>query len=648
MRGELDSQGTLKAHGELTMRGDSEVLFRAVFHMSARSSWQDVLQAISYRLGFGGDVTNVQIDEPEATKQPFHLSYDYLRKKYGDWDNRQISPPCPVTPFNFIDEDKPPKSPIKPGIVATTICSTELTLPPGYTMDAPSSVDLKTNFAEYHAKYSVTGGKFLAERTLILLKKEVPVEDWQKYVAFQKEIQEDFGHLTPIAAPGTAPPAVATTDNPEAAELIQKAWEDIQNRELDTAEDKLDKAKRLNPHQTNLNAGYGSFYMAQGKMEDGLNAIRAELKEHPDNLRVARWFVQMLTRMKRDDEAIEIYRAVLKTVPGDVDSTSELARLLVEKQDWKAAQPVLEQAIKLRSDSAQVQAWYGQSCLKNGKDAEGEAALKAAAGATDDPAMLSTIAAALADSGKALDVAEHAARRAVTMIEQQTASLSLDDITNPQLKKMTDLAQIWDGMGWTAFKAGELDVGEKYSLAAWMLAQEPAAGDHLGQIYEKEGKNLLAFDAYRLAKARAYPAVAGIDDRIAALEKRIGRASLKGEKSAQLPQDLRLIHLPRVKPITASADFLILFVGGKVSAVKLLGGDAKLAPYVDLLKQAQFNVPFPDDGPEHVIRQGILSCSEYDPKCMFIMMLPADANTRSRMGTPVHADETKAIHLPHN
>jgi hypothetical protein len=112
-------------------------------------------------------------------------------------------------------------------------------------------------------------------------------------------------------------------------------------------------------------------------------------------------------------------------------------------------------------------------------------------------------------------------------------------------------------------------------------------------------------------------------------------------------QKLRIIHLARVKPLSASADFLVLFAGGKVSDVKMLGGDAKLEPYADLLKQAKFNVTFPDEGPEHVIRQGILSCSVYDPSCMFMMMLPADATTYSRSGIPIHAGEIKVIHLPH-
>jgi len=635
MRGDLNSEGTFKGHGELTLRGDSEVIYREIFHYSARAKWQDVMQLISYRLGFAGEVSNVQIDDPDATRKPFHLIWDYERKKYGDWENRKILPPTGSIPINSINEEKEPKSPIKVGFPGTTIYTAELTLPPGSSMEAPANVDFKTEFAEYHAKYSIANGRFMTERRLIVLKQEVPIADWRKYVAFQKELEEDCNFMSTVITSGAEAPATSGKDNQDANALMQKAWEDLQEGRLDGGEDTLDKVRKLNPHQTNLNADYGYVYLRRGKIEEALDAYRTELKEHPDNLRIARWFAQLLIRMKRDDEAIGVYETVLKITPDDVDATSELAHLLVDEQRWNDAQPVVEKAIKLRPDNVQVQIWYGQSCLHSGKEADGLAALKSAAEATDDPAMLSTIASALADAGKAPDVAVSAAHRAVTIIEEQTSRLSLESITNGQIKKMTDLAQVWDRMSWAAFKAGDLPLAEKYALAAWMLAQDPSAGDHLGQIYEKEGNAVLALDAYKLAKARGYPPVPGIDDRINALEKRTGHVNSKSNTSADQLQNLRIIHLARAKSLSASADFLILFAGGTVSDVKMLGGDPAMETYVNLLKQTKFNMTFPDAGLEHVVRQGILSCSVYDPNCMFMMMLPADATTYSRTGIPL-------------
>jgi tetratricopeptide (TPR) repeat protein len=654
MRGDLDNEGTFKGHGALTMRGDNEVVYRMVFHASARAKWQDVLQAISYRLGFGGEVSNVQIDDPDATRQPFHLTWDYERKKFGDWDNRQIVCPTGGIPINYINEQKEPKSPIQVGPPGSNIFTGELTLPPGATMEAPKNVDIKTGFAEYHAEYSVINGRFLSERRLTILNKEVPAADWQKYVAFQRELNEDYNRMSTVTTPGAQPPAGIAENNPEAASLIEGAFQDFQNHAVDAAEDKLDKAKKLAPHQTNLNSAYGSLYMMQGKMEEGLDAIRTELKEHPDNLRIARWFAQMLVRMKRDDEAIGVYQTVLKNAPDDVDATSELTRLLVEKERWKEAQPVVERAIQLRPDNVQVQVWYGQSCLRNGKEAEGLAALTKAADGTADPAMLSSVAASLAEAGKNLDVAEHAAQRAVTLIEEQTKDLSLQEITNPQMKKMTDLALVWDRMSWVAFKADDLAVAERYAFAAWTLSEEPSAGDHLGQMYEKQGKLAQALDTYLLAQARGYPVVAGLGDRVNSLRKRLGSkgvASGSGrmqESTNDRLQNMRMIKFPRTRPVSASADFLVLFAGGKVSDVKMLGGDPRLEPYGDTLRQTRFNFSFPDEGPEHVVRQGILSCSVYDPECMFLMMLPADARAYSLSGTPIHAGETKVIHLPHD
>jgi predicted Zn-dependent protease len=647
MRGTLDNEGTFKGHGELTMRGDAEVIYRSIFHASARAKWQDVMQAVSYRLGFGGEVSNVQVDDPDSTRQPFHLTWDYNRKKYGDWDNHQITPPTGGIPINFINEEKKPNTAIQVGSPGITLYTTELALPAGSSMDAPDNVDLKTPFAEYHAKYSVASGKFLTERRLTVLQKEVAVADWQKYVAFQKELTEDYNRMSFVSTSGSTTPAASTgfKDVGEAADLIQTAMQSCQAQQLIQCEDELDKAKMVNPHQTNLNASYGSLYMGQGKMDQGMEAFRAELKEHPDNLRVARWFAQMLVRMHRDSDAMDVYRTLLKTAPDDLDGNTEMARMLVAQENWKEAQPILEKLITLRPDNAQVQLWYGQSCLHNGKEAEGLDALKTAAGQSSDPATLATVASALATSGKDLDLAKNIAQSAVMLVEQQTGSLSLQDITNTQMKKMTDLAQSWNSMSLTALKTGDTALAEKYALASWTLAQDPVAGDRLAQIYEKQGKPSQALDTYKLAKARAYPAVPGIDDRIGALEKRLGHPSSIGDNGTTRLQDMRIVHLARIKPVSGSGDFLVLFAAGKVSEVKMLNGDPAIEPYADLLKQAQFNVDFPDGGPEQVIRQGILSCSVYDPKCMFLMMLPADANTESRGYVPIHAGETKTIQL---
>ncbi len=54
-----------------------------------------------------------------------------------------------------------------------------------------------------------------------------------------------------------------------------------------------------------------------------------QLKQHPENARIARIFGRMLVSMHRQPEAIGVYRALLKSVPEDADASLELASLLV-------------------------------------------------------------------------------------------------------------------------------------------------------------------------------------------------------------------------------------------------------------------------------------------------------------------------------
>jgi len=84
-----------------------------------------------------------------------------------------------------------------------------------------------------------------------------------------------------------------------------------------------------------------------------------------------------------------------------------------------------------------------------------------------------------------------------------------------------------------------------------------------------------------------------------------------------------------------------MFANGEPPQVHTLGGEAALFPLADALKDARFKNLFARRRPERVIRQGILSCSVYDPKCMFMMMLPGDATAASQMELPVHG--TKVI-----
>ncbi len=91
--GKLSDDGTLEAKVTDTARGDTEVLIRSAFRQIPQPQWKDLVQQISYGLGYSGTVSDVSASTPEAIGEPFHFSYSYSRKDYPDWSNRQFSVP---------------------------------------------------------------------------------------------------------------------------------------------------------------------------------------------------------------------------------------------------------------------------------------------------------------------------------------------------------------------------------------------------------------------------------------------------------------------------------------------------------------------------------------------------------------------------
>ncbi|MFZ1011302.1 MAG: DUF3857 and transglutaminase domain-containing protein [Candidatus Sulfotelmatobacter sp.] len=151
--GRLSDNGTFEAKVEDTTRGESEVLMRAAFRRVPQPQWKDLVQQISYRLGYSGTVNDVSASTPEVIDEPFHFSYSYNRKEYPDWKNDHHFT-VPGLPFFMPPLRDDAKYPIWLGVPLETISDSKVELPKGYTPQTPSNVDLKYDFAEYRASYS--------------------------------------------------------------------------------------------------------------------------------------------------------------------------------------------------------------------------------------------------------------------------------------------------------------------------------------------------------------------------------------------------------------------------------------------------------------------------------------------------------------
>ncbi len=170
--GKVNEIGKLEAHVHYTFRGDEELMLRSVFRRVPEAQWQRVVENVN--AGMGGDITNLKISDPAATREPFTMSYDVAKPNFLDWSKKKSDLILPLCQFNLPDlsnadddSDADAES-LKLGPKADYVYKIKLELPAKYTAHAPLAFSVRRDYAEYQATYKLEGTTFTAARTLTL------------------------------------------------------------------------------------------------------------------------------------------------------------------------------------------------------------------------------------------------------------------------------------------------------------------------------------------------------------------------------------------------------------------------------------------------------------------------------------------------
>ena len=177
---------------DMTLRSDNELGFRLMVQSVAPSQWDEAMQSVSRAMGFAGTVSNTNLRQQDPAG-PVHLSYDYTRPSFADWENQRILPLFPVLEITYIDKDKAPEHDIDQGSPRTLDAVTRIKLPEGYSADLPDAVHLKRDYASFDQTYRIDKGELIVERTVVILKKNVPKADWKDYYAYTKALGAESG-----------------------------------------------------------------------------------------------------------------------------------------------------------------------------------------------------------------------------------------------------------------------------------------------------------------------------------------------------------------------------------------------------------------------------------------------------------------------
>src|SRR3984885_575731 len=141
--GKINEIGKLEAHVHYEFRGDEELLLRSVFRRVPQANWQRVVENVN--AGLGGDITNLKISDPAATRESFTMSYDVSKVNFLDWSKKKTEIALPLVQFNLPevdgkDNDSDSDSdaePLKLGPKAEYSYQITLQLPAKYTAHLP-------------------------------------------------------------------------------------------------------------------------------------------------------------------------------------------------------------------------------------------------------------------------------------------------------------------------------------------------------------------------------------------------------------------------------------------------------------------------------------------------------------------------------
>jgi len=632
VEGKINEIGKLEAHVHYTFRGDEELMLRSIFRRVPEAQWQRVVENVNS--GIGGDVTNLKISDPAATREPFTMSYDVARPNYLDWSKKKSDLTLPLCQFNLPDlsnsedDSDPDAEPLKLGPKAEYVYRIKLELPAKYTARAPLPFSLKRDYAEYQATYTLEGTTFTAARTLTLRQDELPAPRAEDYHAFRRTVNSDLGQFlsleSTVAGVPTAPADMKADD------LVESGRAAIASNNLPMAIQLLKRATEVDAKNKYAWYALALAYMGMRQNDEAVAALKKQIEINPYDEYAYNALGRAYWQERKYDDAVTAFNKQIEINPLDKFAHAGLGAMYSEWHKYDLAAPELEKAASLTPDNPELQVSLGDAYLNLGQDDKALATFDHAVELSATPLVWNNIAYQLSLKKSHLDRAQQYAESAVSATTAALRNVSLDRLTPQDLPLVPSLIAYWDTLGWVYFSEGNLDKAEKYVSAAWGLGHHGEVGDHLGQIYEKRGDRDLALRTYALSLSalRPDPETRG---RLASLSGGDAKADAAAAKYKEDLQRTRTIDLGKAKE-TGSAEFFVLLSGGagtpaRAEAVKFVSGDEKLKVFTEALRTAEYRLTFPDNTPLKILRRGILSCSTTTGNCMFVLMLPDDVRT---------------------
>ncbi len=607
--GSINETGTLKAHVSVRMRGDQELFLRFALRQMPANRWKDFFTMVVQRTEMPGtEIDNLKVSDPSNPDNPLQIDLDATANNYFDWsapESKMSLPFMKVTLASEGDEEDDnsahPK-PIKLGAPGEDSNDLRVTIPPKYTVHLPIGVEVKRDYAEYGSSYKFEAGQLTAVRTLKLLTRELPVARREDYAAFRRAVEADEAQevLLDNKSPGTA----GVGANESADDLNESATQALKNNNYELAVSLLQRVVKLEPKHKMAWDELGRAYLGLNQNDLAVDAFKEQIEIDPYHQYAYTDLGVAYQRQLKYDEAVQQFKKQIEINPLDPSAHASLGEAYVEQKKFAEAVPELEKAVTLQPNNPVLLISLGQSYIATKQTDKGMAQFEKAISVSPSPLTWNNIAYSLAEQNVQLDRADKYADAAINALQTQLRDVQLDRLRFQDLSAALFLYDIWDTKGWIEFKRGDPDKAEQYITAAWQASGSGSIGEHLGEIYEKQGKREQAIRAYLFSLASDLPS-----DSARARLTALGVSKGLDHKVEEARHDLQRQRTTTLKTSgQGSAQFFLLLSPAKVEQVKFIKGSDGLKSLSEVLEKTDVGMKFPVTAEVRVVRRGVVTC----------------------------------------
>jgi tetratricopeptide (TPR) repeat protein len=647
IEGQIDAQGTLNADVELRTRSDLEVLIRLInnrFSQEQFAKSADSVLASTNKFLYGSvQYTNFTVANPADISTPVKARFHATGKPvFIDPKSTRMQLMETIT-YGLMMQMRDLKllPSINPNLDATGRSAEfpiELKGPRSYSLnlnltfaDLPKSdipptkeLHLAEGFAEFQSLDSWENSTFHGFKSLDLRLRSIPASDSNEYEAFVKKLTDAFPAphepkkeseaTRSSAAKPSEPPVSPAKPLYDAAKRASASGNDATSAQL------YEQAVAQDPKYKEAWNDLGYVYGRLGQQEKSEAALRKALALDPSAKYAHYNLGNALTAQKKYDEAISEYQKEIQINSTNSYPHLNLGRAYMLTGQFAKAVPELAIAASISPDDPKAQFQLGRAYANTGQPEKAGQAFKRSVDLEPTAERKNSVAYEMAVSKLQLDQAEKYADSAIEYAVGQTRDVSLNHLSTENARVPSFLGSYWDTLGWVKFQQGNIPDAEKYVRCAWLIRSIGEIGDHLGQIYEKEGNKAEAIELYAMALAAPHPmpetrarlvALRGSDTDVDRLTEE-ARASLANSHTLQINN---------AHDASGIAEFwLLLSPGPKVSAVKFIAGDEALRPFSSDLETATFPDPFPETTDAKLLRRGKLTCLSSSKVCSLFLM----------------------------